>query len=361
MQEKLDCVVVGAGVVGLAVARALAIEGREVVVLESESKPGLHLSGRNSEVIHAGIYYPANSLKARLCVRGKKLLYSYCEDRGVNFKQIGKVIVACSEEEVGDLAALKDRAEANGVADLRILGKAEIAGVEPAVESLAALLSPSTGIIDSSELMLGLQGDLEAAGGTVVFNSRVSAVTRADRGLSFRVGNDRLACKTLINAGGLWAHKLVQNLVATPEIHYAKAHYFSYQGKSPFEHLVYPMPSGAWLGIHATIDLGGSARFGPDISWVDQIDYEFEDGRKDDFVAAVRRYFPEIDAGKLVPAYTGVRPKPYGPGEPPTDFLIDFDSDHGVPGLVNLFGIESPGLTASLAIGEFVANSLRGQ
>jgi L-2-hydroxyglutarate oxidase LhgO len=401
--DKLDCVVVGAGVVGLAVARGLALAGREVVVLESEAQIGMHTSSRNSEVIHAGIYYPEGSLKARLCVQGKWMLYEYCEQHRVSHKRIGKLIVASDGDDVEKLSAIERQARLNGVDDLRFLAVEEVADLEPAVVSQGALLSPSTGIVDTHELMTAFEGEIEAAGGAVLLNSKVTNLSAADGALRFEVGGEKFECKTLVNSAGLWATDLIAKSrlkplpqeplpqeplpqkplpqeplpqeplpqkplpqkplprEVTPATRYAKGHYYAYPGKSPFRHLVYPMPVETELGIHATNDLGGAVRFGPDASWVDTIDYDFDESRKDEFVAAIKRYFPDLDADKLTPAYTGIRPKLHDPGEPTTDFLIQSEKDHGIPGLVNLFGIESPGLTACLAIGEYVRKSLSGR
>ena len=360
--ERLDAVVIGAGVVGLAVGRALAGAGRDVVVLEAESQPGTHASSRNSEVIHAGIYYPEGSLKARLCVRGKQMLYDYCEAHGVRHRNIGKLIVATTAADLDTLAAIQAGATRNDVRDLELLDAAAVERIEPNVECVGALLSPSTGIIDSHEFMLSLQADLEALGGAVVCNSRVTAIDIEQDGFGFATGDDRFACKSLVNAAGLWAGDIASMMsglsAPPPDIRYAIGHYFSYQGMSPFNHLVYPVPADGGLGIHATNDMGGALRFGPDVSWIDAVDYAFDASRKTQFVAAVRSYFPQLDEAKLSPAYTGIRPKLYGPGEPATDFVVQSPAEHGVRNLVNLFGIESPGLTSSLALAEFVAEAL---
>ncbi|NIL93157.1 MAG: FAD-dependent oxidoreductase [Woeseiaceae bacterium] len=360
-QDKLDCVVVGAGVIGLAIARALALAGREVVVLEAEPNIGTHTSSRNSEVIHAGLYYPEDSLKARLCVRGKALLYAYCEEHDVACERIGKLIVARDERDRDQLDAIAGQAGRNGVVDLRMLSRSEAAALEPNVVCQSALLSPSTGIIDSHGLMLAMQGEFEASGGTVVLNSRVEDLRHGDDGLQFRCADAQFACRTLVNAAGLWAQDLAAGIAGAdagwlPERRLAKGHYYAYQGKSPFRHLVYPLPDKGGLGIHATNDLSGAARFGPDVEWVDTVDYAFDDSRKPKFVEAIRRYFPALEEDKLVPAYTGIRPKLVDAGEPPGDFLVQSASDHGIPGLINLFGIESPGLTAAFAISEYVAS-----
>lgn len=362
MTDELDCVVIGAGVVGLAVGRSLALAGREVVVLEAESEIGMHTSSRNSEVIHAGLYYATNSLKARLCVSGKQMLYDYCEAHHVPVNRIGKLIVASGEAEIARLQEIRRQAEINGVHDLRFLDTGEVRELEPAVVCDAAMLSPSTGIIDSHALMLSLQGEIEAHGGYVITNSRVASVRPSSGGFELVVdGSDEpIECTTLVNSAGLFAGDLADSIEgcpdsARPHVHYAVGHYYAYQGKSPFNHLVYPVPVDGGLGIHATNDMGDSARFGPDVEWVDRIDYAFDDSRRARFVAAIRRYFPSLDESKLASAYTGIRPKLSGPGEPPRDFLIQGADTHGMPGLINLFGIESPGLTAALAIGDYVA------
>lgn len=366
MTDKLDCIVVGGGAVGLAIARAIVIEGREVVVLEAESEVGRHSSSRNSEVVHAGIYYPNKSLKAQLCVQGKQLLYEYCESRHVAHQRIGKLIVASNEEDLDKLDALQQQAKRNGVVDLRLLSADEVRECEPEVACTGALLSPSTGIIDSHGLMNALQADIEAHGGEVVLNSKVTNVNVTDGGFEFDVSGQQFECATLVNSAGLGAIELAGEMNRAPIFgpegpptrRFAKGHYFAYQGKSPFEHLIYPVPSGGGLGIHATNDLGGAARFGPDVTWIDEIDYDFEESRKPDFVAAIKHYYPGLDEKKLVPAYTGIRPKLHGAGEPAADFIIMGEADYGVRGLVNLFGIESPGLTSSLAIGEYVKDLL---
>jgi len=359
MAEQLDCVVVGAGVAGLAVGRSLARAGREVVVLESEAHAGMHASSRNSEVIHAGLYYPETSLKARLCVHGKEMLYDYCEAHRVNYRRLGKLVVAAEPGDIDRLHVIKDQATRNGVGDLALLSADEVSDLEPNVSCEAALLSPSTGIIDSHEFMTAMQADIEGGGGTVVFNSVVENVAAADDGLRFDSDGGAFVCRTLINAAGAWAQDLVGAVMGTiPQRYLAKGHYFACQGKSPFRHLIYPLPSDGGLGVHATNDLSGAARFGPDVKWVDAIDYDFDESCKVEFATAIRTYFPGLDEEKLVPAYTGIRAKLAGPGAAFTDFMIQGEAAHGLPGLVNLFGIESPGLTASLAIGEYVRTML---
>ena len=362
MAEKVECIVVGAGVIGIAVARALALSGREVVVLESEADIGTHTSSRNSEVIHAGIYYPESSLKAKLCVAGKQALYDYCDQRHVPYQRVGKIIVATSAADESRLHDYLQQAQRNGVDNLAWLNVDDVADLEPQVQSVAGLLSPSTGIIDSHAYMQALQGDLESADGTVVCRSRVARVSIHDDEFLVAIDADpsfTVRCKTLINAAGLWAQDVARTFEGFPEAkiprqHLSKAHYYAYQGRSPFTRLVYPIPTGGGLGVHATNDLSGHARFGPDARWVSEVNYDFDDSRKDEFVAAIQTYYPALRADKLQPAYTGVRPKLSGPGEPPADFVIAGSETHGVEGLVNLFGIESPGLTASLAIGDYV-------
>ena len=365
MADKLDCVVIGAGVIGLAIARALAMSGREVVVLEGEAQVGTHSSSRNSEVIHAGIYYPEKSLKARLCVRGKQMLYDFCVERSVAHQHIGKLIVASNTGDLDKLRKLHQQAETNGVDDLRFVDADTVRELEPNVDSVGALWSPSTGTVDSHGLMSALQADVEAHGGVVLVNSLVTDINASDAGFEFDVGGAAFACRSLVNSAGLGAVAVAQTIRASrgaprsaPTVRFAKGHYFEYQGTSPFEHLIYPVPSGGGLGIHATNDLAGKVRFGPDVSWVESIDYKFDESRRPKFVTAIMSYFPGLDESKLVPAYTGIRPKLHGAGEPAADFVIQGAADHGVRSLVNLFGIESPGLTSCLAIGEYVKELL---
>jgi L-2-hydroxyglutarate oxidase LhgO len=369
MTERLDCIVVGAGVVGLAIARSLALTGRGVVVLETESQIGMHTSSRNSEVIHAGLYYPEDSLKAKLCVQGKDMLYAYCESRHVAHSQLGKLILAPDEGGLDELAAIKSQADKNGVSDLQLLSISEVSKLEPDVVCTGGLLSPSTGIIDSHELMMALVTEIEEHGGAVVLNSKVSNLKVTGNVIGFEVGGEAFECETLVNAAGLWAQGLVSSLFdsraassaptsSVPTRYLAKGHYYALQGKSPFSHLVYPLPFDGGLGIHATNDMSGAARFGPDVTWIDSIDYSFDESRKSDFVKAIKSYYPGLDEALLAPAYTGIRPKLAGRGAQFTDFEIQFEADHGVPGLVTLYGIESPGLTACLAIGEYVKHNL---
>ena len=361
--EEFDCVVAGAGVVGLAVARALALAGREVLVLDAAEGIGTETSSRNSEVIHAGIYYPAGSLMARSCVAGKRMLYAYCAERGVPHANCGKLIVATDAAEAEKLASIQARAAANGVPDLRLLDRAEALALEPALACTAALLSPSTGIIDSHAYMLTLQGDAENAGAIFVFHAPVLGGKVTEAGIELEVGGAEpmaLRCRSFVNSAGLHAPKLARGLAGMPSqliptAYYAKGNYFTLTGRNPFSRLIYPVPVPGGLGTHLTIDLGGQARFGPDVEWVDRLDYEVDPRRADGFYAAIRRYWPELKDGALAPGYSGIRPKIVPPGAPGQDFTIQGPRAHGVPGLVNLFGIESPGLTASLALAELVA------
>ena len=364
--ERMDVVVVGAGVVGLAVARALALAGREVLVLESEAAIGQGTSSRNSEVIHAGIYYPAGSLKAWLCVRGKALLYAYCEERGVDHRRCGKLIVANTPSQVAALPAIVEKACANGVHDLVLLTREQARAMEPALECLAAVHSPSTGIVDSHGLMLSLQGDLENAGGMVVCHSTVSHLQREGDGWVVQAHDGTaLRANTVVNAAGLQACALGRRTGGldprlVPPAFFAKGNYFTLAGRSPFGQLVYPAPEPdkhlAGLGVHLTIDLGGQAKFGPDVQWVDDpADLQVDPARGEAFYAEVRKYWPSLPDGALQPGYAGMRPKISSPHEPAADFRIDGPAVHGLSGLVNLFGIESPGLTSCLAIGEQVA------
>ncbi len=362
MADAVDCVVVGAGVVGLAVARALALQGREVMVLESADAIGTGISSRNSEVIHAGLYYPTDSLKAKLCVRGRDMLYAYCTQRNVPHRRCGKLLVATSPGQLSSLESIQARAQANGVLDLRWLGRHEAQAMEPALECVAALFSPSTGIVDSHALMLALQGDLENAGGLVALNSPLALAECAQDAINLEAfDGTRLRARTVVNAAGLYAPGLARRFVGlaaerVPHARYAKGSYFTLSGKAPFSRLIYPVPEAAGLGVHLTLDLGGQAKFGPDVQWVDSPDDLLVDpARGEAFYAEVRKYWPALRDGALAPGYAGMRPKIHGPDEPAADFVIQGPSVHGIPGLVNLFGIESPGLTSSLAIAEHVA------
>ncbi len=366
--EQVDCVVVGAGVVGLAVARALALAGREVLVLEATDAIGTQTSSRNSEVIHAGIYYPQGSLKAQLCVQGKQRLYAYCAERGIGHRRCGKLIVATSPQQVGQLQGIIAMAAANGVDDLVLLTRDEARALEPALECVAAVHSPGTGIVDSHGLMLALQGDLENAGGMVAFNSPLASARVMAQGIELTARDGtQLSARTVVNAAGVHAPALAHRFEgldarSIPGEYYAKGNYFTLAGRSPFARLIYPVPEAAGLGVHLTIDLGGQAKFGPDVQWVDSPDDLVVDpARGDGFYAEVRKYWPALSDGALQAGYAGIRPKISGPGEAARDFMIQGQREHGVSGLVNLFGIESPGLTSSLAIGARVVEMLSNQ
>jgi L-2-hydroxyglutarate oxidase LhgO len=366
MAERVECAVIGAGVVGLAIARRLAMSGREVVVLEAESAFGTHTSSRNSEVIHAGIYYPTGSLKARLCLAGRKSLYRYCAERGVHHKRIGKVIVACDDSELAGLRKYSDQAAANGVDDLKVLDRGELAALEPEVRCVAGFLSPSTGIIDSHGLMLAYLGDAESRGASLALGSPVVSGRVTKGGIVLGVGGAEpmtIECDVVVNSAGLNAQAVARSIAGIPpgtipQSYYAIGHYYTLSGSAPFRRLIYPVARQDWLGVHVTIDLGGGVKFGPDFAWVDRVDYRFDTSRETAFYAAIRRYFPGLADGTLQPGYTGIRPKTAGPGEPVQDFTIQGPRDHGAAGLVNLYGIESPGLTASLAIADHVAELL---
>jgi L-2-hydroxyglutarate oxidase LhgO len=363
MMETTDCVVVGGGVIGLAIARRLALAGREVIVLEAEGDIGTVTSSRNSEVIHAGIYYPAGSLMARFCVAGRRALYDYCRDHGLPHRQCGKLIVATNDEERERLGSIREHALANGVADIRSISTDEARELEPHVHCTGALLSPSTGIIDSHRYMLALRGDAEDSGAAIALRATfVSARIDAGR-VVIDVGGDApmtLACRLLVNAAGLNAPAVARSIEGMPAQHiprsyYAKGNYFSCAVRAPFERLIYPVPVPGGLGVHLTLDLAGQARFGPDVEWVDEIDYEVDPARAESFYPAIRRYWPALPDGALLPGYSGIRPKIVPPGAPGQDFTIQGNTAHGVAGLINLFGIESPGLTSSLAIADHVA------
>jgi L-2-hydroxyglutarate oxidase LhgO len=362
LMDQVECVVIGAGVIGLAIARRLAMAGREVVVIEAAEGIGTVTSSRNSEVIHAGIYYPSGSLMARMCVSGRQALYAYCRDHSIPHRNCGKLIVATTEAETGKLQAIKAHAEANGVDDLQPLGGDDARQLEPALNCCAALLSPSTGIIDSHALMLALRGDAEAAGAAFAFHAPLlQGKVHADR-IELGVGGDaplNLECRLLINAGGLAATTIARSIDGMPieripPAYLAKGNYFSCSARSPFSRLIYPVPEPGGLGVHLTLDLAGQARFGPDVDWIDSIDYTVDPARADRFYPAIRRYWPSLPDGALMPSYAGIRPKIVPPAVAVQDFNIQGPRDHGVSGLVNLFGIESPGLTSCLAIADHV-------
>lgn len=365
--ESVDAVVIGAGVVGLAVARQLALEGREVIILEGENAIGTATSSRNSEVIHAGIYYPRGSLKATTCVAGKTLLYRYCVERGIPHMRCGKLIVATDAAQRDELEAIQKKAHANGVTDVVSMTRAQAEALEPAVSCVGALYSPSTGVVDSHAYMLALLGDAEAHGAMLAFVSPLARARVQTGGrIELEVGGAepmQLSARTVVNAAGLTAPSVARRIEGypaekSPPEFYAKGNYYSLTGRSPFSRLVYPVPEPGGLGVHVTIDLGGQARFGPDVEWIDRIDYDVDPRRAEKFYAAIRRYWPQLPDGALAPGYAGIRPKIAGPKDPAPDFVIQGPQDHGVPGLVNLFGIESPGLTASLALAEEVARRL---
>ncbi len=367
--ERVDALVIGAGVVGLAVARTLALAGREVMVLEREAAIGTATSSRNSEVIHAGIYYAAGSLKAGLCVKGRDALYAYCVERSVAHRRCGKLIVATTPSQLAALPDILERARHNGVTDLQLLSGSEAKRMEPELECLGAVHSPSTGIVDSHGLMLAYQGDLEHAGGLVVCHSGVQSMSSTSKGIEVTcTDGTRLLARSVVNAAGLHACDLARRVQGldnhhVPRAWFAKGSYFTLSGRTPFSHLIYPAPEPdrhlAGLGVHLTIDLGGQAKFGPDVQWTDSPDDLLVDvSRAKAFYAEVRRYWPALPDGALQPGFAGIRPKINGPDEPAADFLIQGPAVHGVPGLVNLFGIESPGLTSSLAIGDRVASLL---
>ena len=369
--DRVAAVVIGAGAVGLAVARALAQAGRETIVVEAQAGIGQGVSSRNSEVIHAGLYYTPGSLKARLCVRGKEMLYALCATHGVEHRRCGKLTVANSEDEVRALRGLQDRAAANGV-PVEFLEAAQALAMEPALRCIAALHSPSTGIVDSHGFMLALQGDLEREGGMVALGTTVIGATLSKKAgephvVRFADGSE-LACDVLVNSASLHACGLARRFEGLderfiPREWFAKGNYYALSGRAPFTHLIYPAPGDAHLGTHLTLDLGGQAKFGPDIEWLDvqtpeAIDYQVDPARADGFYAEVRRYWPDLPDGSLAPSYSGVRPKIHGPHEKAPDFRIDGPAVHGVPGLINLFGVESPGLTSALAIGEYAIGLL---
>jgi L-2-hydroxyglutarate oxidase LhgO len=365
--DKVDCVVVGAGVIGLAVARRLARAGREVIILEAAEGIGTVTSSRNSEVIHAGIYYPAGSLMARMCVSGKRALYEYCRDHGVPHRNCGKLIVATTPKETEKLQSIRSHAEAHGVLDLQALSGAAARALEPALNCDAALLSPSTGIIDSHAYMLALRGDAEDAGAACAFHTPLLRATATTDRIEIEAGGNTpmtLECSLLVNAAGLGAPAVARGIDGMPidlipPAYFAKGNYFSCNARAPFSHLIYPVPEPGGLGVHLTLDMAGQARFGPDVEWVEAIDYAVDPARAERFYPAIRRYWPTLPDGALMPSYSGIRPKIVPPAVAAQDFLIQGPRDHGVGGLINLFGIESPGLTSSLAIADYVGELAR--
>jgi L-2-hydroxyglutarate oxidase LhgO len=367
--DKVDCVIIGAGVIGLAIARRLAQAGREVIVLEAAEGIGTVTSSRNSEVIHAGIYYPAGSLMARMCVGGKRVLYQYCRDHGIPYRNCGKLIVATTPKETEKLQSIRAHAEANGVLDLQTLAGADARALEPALNCDAALLSPSTGIMDSHAFMLALRGDAEDAGAVCAFHTPLLRAKAADGRIELDAGGDApmsLECRLLVNAAGLNAPAVARGIEGMPiekipHAYLAKGNYFSCSARAPFSHLIYPVPEPGGLGVHLTLDMAGQARFGPDVQWVDSIDYAVDPARAERFYPAIRRYWPALPDGALMPSYSGIRPKIVPPAVATQDFLIQGPWDHGVGGLINLFGIESPGLTSSLAIADYVGELAEAQ
>ncbi len=362
----VESIVVGAGVVGLAIGRSLAHSGRDVLVLERNNTIGQETSSRNSEVIHAGIYYPKGSLKAELCARGKRLLYDYCKSFNIDHRCVGKLIVAATESQIPALQTILAKGVANGVKDLTLMSKSQLLEIEPELQAVAAVWSPSTGIINSHELMLALQGDMEAHGGILSVCSNVKRIQVLNNGFRVELDDDNstsVTCKELINCCGLGAQTLSQRIEGIdqrliPPQFLSRGCYFSLVGRSPFKHLIYPMPNNEGLGVHLTLDLQGRARFGPDTEWVDKVNYDVDPKRAVAFYGAIRSYYPELKEGQLEPAYAGIRPKIAGPGQNPADFDIQGPTDHGTHGFVALYGIESPGLTSSLAIAEVVVKKL---
>lgn len=364
----VDSVVIGAGVVGLAIARSLAFSGRDVLVLERHRHIGQETSSRNSEVIHAGIYYPKGSLKAQLCVRGREMLYDYCESHHVTHQRVGKLIVASGDHQNAALEAIYAKGIANGVNDLTYLDRDQLVELEPALAATKAILSPSTGIINSHELMLAYQGDFESTGGTLALGSPLLRGRVIDGGFEMEVGGDegaKISCRELINCAGLSAQAVSKSIIgipaeSIPPLYLSRGCYFSLVGRSPFKHLIYPLPNNEGLGVHLTLDQAGCARFGPDTEWVDAVDYTVDPARVEAFYQAIKEYYPALSPGSLSPSYAGIRPKVVGPGETAGDFVIQGSDQHRISGFVGLYGIESPGLTASMAIGERVLACLSG-
>ena len=358
MAIDFDCIVVGAGVIGIAVAREAALRGLSVLIVERHGVLGSETSSRNSEVVHAGIYYPPGSRKARYCVDGKERLYSFAERHGVPIRKCGKIIVASSPDQIGHLEAIREHAKANGANDLALLDRTRLNRLEPALAGEAGLLSPSTGIIDSHAFMLAMLGEAEAHDAQTVFGTAIKRVEPIPEGWAIWTDEDSdpvARSSFLVNSSGLAAIKFAAAIREYPSparhtAYYAKGSYFAYSGPVPFDRLVYPVPEPGGLGIHLTLDLQGRARFGPDVEWIDKPDYHVDAGKKPRFLEAIRRYWPQIDPDRLQPDYAGVRPKVSGPCDAPADFIIDEPRAHGLAGLINLFGIESPGLTSALAL-----------
>ena len=373
--EQVDCVVIGAGVVGLAVAREMALQGRETILLEREGSFGTISSARNSEVIHAGIYYPKDSLKAKLCVEGNRLLYEYCRTHQVGTQAYGKLIVA-DETQINDLQAILYKAQNNGVPEIKMISGEEAKQLEPKLKCSAAILSASTGIVDSHAYMLSLLGGFEDAGGMIAYHSPLMSAKpighSAEGGFELSIGGPdgmQLQTKLLINCAGMSAPAIAQKIEGLnkdqmPQAYFAKGNYFSLSGKSPFTHLIYPIPEPGGLGVHLTLDMGGQAKFGPDVEWLDiqneeQIDYTVDPKRVESFYEAVRRYWPELKDNSLQPDYSGVRAKIVPPHSPAGDFCFNSPQDHGLQGLYNLYGFESPGLTSSIAIARYLEEKIK--
>jgi L-2-hydroxyglutarate oxidase LhgO len=360
--EHVDCIVIGAGVIGLACARALAIAGRQAIVLEAESHIGTGVSSRNSEVIHAGLYYARDSLKAKLCVQGREMLYKYLGERGLPHRRLGKLIVATEEAQLAALADLQSRGRANGVEHLHLLDAAQAVRLEPALRCCGALHSPDTGIVDSHSLMLSLSGDVQSHDGFIALRSPMQRAARHEGTWQLTTGNGReysIRCDVLINAAGLAAQRVAATIEPYPRdrippLRLARGNYFSLTRPAPFSRLIYPLPTDGGLGVHLTLDLAGTARFGPDVEWIDRIDFDVDAERARLFYPCIRSYWPQLPDGSLQPSYAGIRPKLSGPGEAARDFVIDGPAQHGLPGLIQLFGFESPGLTSALAVGQRV-------
>ncbi|MFM1816791.1 MAG: hypothetical protein RLZ98_3486 [Pseudomonadota bacterium] len=365
MSTDFDTTIIGAGVVGLAIARSCAARGEGVLVLEQHEIIGSETSSRNSEVIHAGLYYPPGSLRARFCVEGKHRLYAFCNENGVPHRHCGKLLVATAEDQLPKLAAIRETAAANGVDDLVALTPAEVRAMEPEVTCVAALHSPSTGCIDTHALMLALQGHAEGDGAEVILRTHVESVAVGpDVGYRLQLqDSSSVSTRRLVLSAGLHASRLASTLqlpgpYRVPPTYFARGQYYALSGRSPFERHIYPLPQGAWLGLHATVDMGGRCKFGPDIEWIPEIDYSFDPTKLEQFLDFIRSYYPGLDPDRLHADYTGIRPKLYREGEPVPDFAIHGPAEHGQPGLVMLFGIESPGLTSALAIADYVADML---
>lgn len=365
--DEIECIVIGAGVVGLACARALALAGHDVVIVEANYAIGMETSSRNSEVIHSGIYYPTGSLKASACVSGRDKLYEYCAQRGIAHQRLGKLIVATSDEDLSTIEGLLIKGQQNGVSDLKLISKKETLNKESELSCVGALWSPLTGIIDSHSFMLAMQGDLEDQGGMIAFNTPLVRGEANPGHVVLETGGEaptRLQAKLVINCGGLKAQEIASaidgfSIKHIPQRSLARGVYFDLAGRSPFSHLIYPAPEPGGLGVHATLDIGGQCRFGPDVEWIDKVDYQLDANRSQHFYNRIRQYWPGLKDGALKPAYAGIRPKIVGRGEPAGDFIIQGPDEHGSGPIINLFGIESPGLTSSLALAEEVLELAR--